>query len=333
MNDLENGPRIHVIHENGVWVEPLRDALADRDLPFDEWFLDEGSVDLFSAPPDGVYYNRISASSHTRDHRFAPELTAATLAWLERHGRRVVNGSRAVELEINKVKQYAALQAAGIAIPRTIAVVGPDLLVKAARRLGSVPFMVKPNRGGKGLGVQLYPSVDALEARLAAGSVEPPLDGTYLVQDYIQAPTPHIVRAEFIGGRFLYAVRVDTSAGFELCPADVCATDAAAAQAPAGPRFEIVDGALDRTEIAAYERFLAESGIEIAGVEFVRDASGRAFTYDVNTNTNYNPDAEAADGRDAGDPSSGMGAIAEFLGAELAALHASHGTEAQRKVA
>lgn len=331
MTDQE--PRIHVIHENGAWVEPLRAALAERDLPFDEWFLDEGSVDLFSAPPDGVYYNRISASSHTRDHRFAPELTAATLAWLERHGRRVVNGSRAVALEISKVQQYAALQAAGIAVPRTIAVVGPDLLGKAARRLGGAAFMVKPNRGGKGLGVQLYPSVEALEARLEAGLVEAPLDGTYLVQDYVKGPTPHIVRAEFVGGRFLYAVRVDTSAGFELCPADVCATDAeVAADAPAGPRFEIVDGALTADEIARYERFLGTNGIEIAGIELIRDETGRAFTYDVNTNTNYNPEAEAADGRAAGSSASGMGAIADFLGAELAALRAP-GARAARKAA
>ena len=34
---------------------------------------------------------------------------------------------------------------------------------------------------------------------------------------------PLITRAEFIGGQFIYAVEVDTSDGFELCPADACA--------------------------------------------------------------------------------------------------------------
>ena len=38
--------------------------------------------------------------------------------------------------------------------------------------------------------------------------------------------------------------------------------------------------------------------------------------YDVNTNTNYNPDAEQRAGR-AGTARSGPGAIAAFLGAEL----------------
>ena len=91
--------RIYVIHENREWVEPLLEALRDRDLPFAAWFLDTGTVDLRVPPPDGVFYNRMSASSHTRGHRYAPEHAAAALAWLERHGRRVLNGGRALQLE------------------------------------------------------------------------------------------------------------------------------------------------------------------------------------------------------------------------------------------
>jgi hypothetical protein len=40
--------------------------------------------------------------------------------------------------------------------------------------------------------------------------------------------------------------------------------------------------------------------------------AGEIYTYDVNTNTNYNPDAEAAAGV------YGMRAIAAYLGGELA---------------
>ena len=75
-------PKIHVIHENDAWVEPLREAFAERRLPFAEWFLSDGLVDLAAQPPEGVFYNRMSASSHTRGHRYGPELTAAVLAWL-----------------------------------------------------------------------------------------------------------------------------------------------------------------------------------------------------------------------------------------------------------
>ena len=38
--------RIYVIHENDAWVEPLRAAFAELDLPYEEWFLSEGVLDL-----------------------------------------------------------------------------------------------------------------------------------------------------------------------------------------------------------------------------------------------------------------------------------------------
>ncbi len=76
-------PKIYVIHENEAWVEPLRAAFDEQGLACEEWFLDEGLLDLTAAPPEGVFYNRMSASSHTRGHRYGPELTAGVLAWLK----------------------------------------------------------------------------------------------------------------------------------------------------------------------------------------------------------------------------------------------------------
>jgi len=67
---------IYVIHENAAWLEPLADALNAQALPWRDWFLDRGVFDLSRQPPEGVFYNRMSASSHTRGHRYAAELTA-----------------------------------------------------------------------------------------------------------------------------------------------------------------------------------------------------------------------------------------------------------------
>ena len=116
--------QIYVIHENAAWLEPLARALDAEGLPWRDWFLDRGVFDLSQPPPEGIFYNRMSASSHTRDHRYAAELTASVLAWLERYNRRVVNGSRALDLEISKARQYAALEAAGIRTPGTVIVAG-----------------------------------------------------------------------------------------------------------------------------------------------------------------------------------------------------------------
>ena len=101
--------KIYVLHENNDWVIPLRKAFAERNLPYAEWYLDQWAVDLSGVPPDGVFYNRMSASSHTREHRYSAELTATVLAWLERHGRVVVNDGRALDLEISKTRQYMRL--------------------------------------------------------------------------------------------------------------------------------------------------------------------------------------------------------------------------------
>ena len=302
---------IHVIHENAAWLGPLVAALDRQGLPWCDWFLDRGVFDLSRPPPAGIFYNRMSASSHTRDHRYAAELTAAVLAWLERHGRRVVNGGRALDLEISKARQYAALEKTGIRTPDTVLVAGKELLVEAARqRFAGGPFILKPNRGGKGLGVRLFQSPEALADHLESPEYEAPIDGIQLLQQYIRAPVPLITRAEFVGGRFMYAVEVDTSDGFELCPADVCAVE----DQPRA-KFTIIDDiapALKRQ----YENFLTANAIDVAGIEFITDTDGVRHTYDVNTNTNYNPEAEARAGR------SGMNTLAQYLGAELSSLRA-----------
>jgi hypothetical protein len=308
--------KIHVLHENPEWVVPLEAAFREQQLPYELWCLDEGSVDLAAPPPEGVFYNRMSASSHTRGHRFAPELTHLVLNWLERHQRRVVNSSRALYLEISKLAQYAALERAGLVIPRTIAAVGREQVLGAARRLGQLPFILKPNRGGKGLGVQLFQSMDAFATFLEAPGEAAPIDGVWLIQEYVQPERPFITRCEFIGGRFFYAVEVDASQGFELCPADVCAVDEAfcptGEQATPAPKFRILEG-FDDPILERYVTFLAANGIEIAGIEFIRRPDGTMVTYDVNTNTNYNAQAETAAGR------FGMRELARFLGRELAA--------------
>ena len=70
----------------------------------------------------------------------------------------------------------------------------------------------------------------------------------------------------------------------------------------------------DTALVASYERFLADNQIHIAGIEFIVDRKGVVWTYDVNTNTNYNSEAETVAGQ------FGMRAIAEYLGRELAVL-------------
>lgn len=308
--------RAYVLHENPLWLPPLAEAFDRQGLQWSELFLDVGAFDLSSPPPDGVFYNRMSASSHTRNHRYSAELTASVLAWLKRWGRKVINGPQVLDLEISKVRQYAELERHGIKTPRTVFVSGRDQIVSAAKRyFDGQPFILKPNRGGRGEGVQLFKTIESLAQYVESDKYESPIDGVELLQEYIIAPRTVITRSEFINGRFLYAVEVDTSDGFQLCP---CENTSETKR----EKFKIIDGIPEQLRVQL-ERFLAAANIDIAGIEFITDVNGRPFVYDVNTNTNYNAEAELRAGR-TGTERSGPGAVAAYLDAELKRLYGTN---------
>jgi hypothetical protein len=214
--------KVYVLHENPDWFAPVGAALDAAGVPHEQWLLGEAMLDLGDDPPRGVFWSRMSASSHTRGHPYAKDQTRGVLSWLEAHGRRVVNGRRVLELEMSKVEQLIALRAAGFDVPRTVAVAGTGELAAAARKLPA-PFIAKHNQGGKGLGVALFDSHDDFDAYLASDGYEPPVDGITLLQEYLRAAVPRITRAEVVGGEFIYAIAADTAlGGFQLCPADAC---------------------------------------------------------------------------------------------------------------
>ena len=306
---------VYVLHENDEWLPPFADAFDAAGVPWEPWFLDGGAIDLTAPPPEGIFWSRMSASSHTRGHLRAKSHTRSVLSWLQAHGRRVVNGRSVLELEMSKVDQYTALAAAGIEVPRTIAIVGDDrALAREQARSLPAPFITKDNQGGKGLGVRRFDTHEAFDRYLDSGEFEPPVDDTLLLQEYVTPAEPFITRVEIVGGEFLYALTADTSQGFELCPADACRIDELACPADGTPeslfawrREFTADDATPWVEVAR------RLGIEIAGFEFIETADGRRVTYDINTNTNYNPDVE----REA--PRSGPASIAAYLGRLLAA--------------
>lgn len=306
--------KAYIIHENSEWTVHLTKRLEELEIPHEEWHLDEGTLDLSKEPPEGVFYSRMSASSHTRNHRFAPEFTLQVLAWLEAHGRKVFNGTKALQLEVSKVLQYLELNKYGIKTPRTIAAVGKGHILEAASEFIGIPFITKHNRAGKGLGVQLFQTFDALRVYVEGPEFEEPVDGITLIQEYIQAPESFITRCEFVGGKFVYAVKVDTSEGFQLCPADACQIGdlfcPVGEEVEEKPKFQIIEGFSDPI-IEKYEQVLSANNIQVAGIEFIRNGADEIFTYDINTNTNYNYDAEAKGGK------FGMLQLAKFLKEEL----------------
>jgi hypothetical protein len=311
---MSTSPQVYVIHENPEWWAPFAAAFAAENVPAEQWLLTDGSIDLSAEPPQGVFWSRLSASAHTRDHAQSKEYGRAVLRWLESWGRTVIGGSHVLEFEVSKVAQHAALRASGIDVPHTVAVFGTGDLKERAREF-PVPFISKHNQGGKGLGVRRWDSHDEFDAWVDGPDFEASPDGITLIQEFLFAREPFVTRAEYVAGEFVYAVRVDTSAGsFELCPADACVVDPAAGTGatPAYPPFALRDEVTaDHPLVVQHRDFLRTVDIRIAGIEFVETIDGRLVTYDLNTNTNYNPDVEASA------HASGPGEIARFLGGLL----------------
>jgi len=297
-----------------------RKELQTINAPFEEWHLGKRNVDHLDKPPLGIFYNRMSASSHTRGHRYAPEHAAVVLNWLEKNKRRVINNSRALSLEISKSLQYKELESFGIKTPKTIYCSNKESILKSAN-VFTKPFITKHNRGGKGLGVKLFNSKKELDSYVSSKDFEPSIDGITLLQDYIDANPKVIKRVEFVNSKFLYTVEVDASEGFELCPAcpedqiDIPQQQIAGEFCPTtGNKFKIIKNYKENELTKKYEKFIAANGIEIAGIEYIADKKGAIYTYDVNTNTNYNSQAEK------NSEIKGMRSIAAFLKEELLLL-------------
>ena len=301
--------KIYVIHENDEWLIPLRESFKKINAPYEEWHMNKVKFDYKKTPPEGIFYNRMSASSHSRGHRYAPENTKNVLGWLEKEKKRIINNSRALELEISKQKQYEELKKFNIKYPVTYYAKIKKEIIENSKNF-SKPFITKHNRGGRGLGVKYFKNTSQLE-KYVNENFEDSIDGITLLQEYIESDPKIITRVEFVRGKFLYAVQVDATDGFELCPADACNVEEKFCPTnPDGNKFMILKD-YKNSEIKKYEELLKSNGIEIAGIEYIKGKDGMHYTYDINTNTNYNSIAERKSNL------KGMDSVATFLYSEL----------------
>lgn len=305
--------KAYIIHENEAWTKPLEFHLNKLEVGYEDWHVEKAKIDLSQSPPEGIFYNRMSASSHVRGHRFAPEYTSVIINWLRSHNRRIINDGNALALEISKSLQYLKLSESGIKTPRSIFCSSKEQIIQSAQDFKK-PFITKHNRAGRGLGVKLFNNQNELEQYVKGPDFENSIDGITILQEYIEADPKVIHRLEFVNSKFLYAVQVDAGDSFELCPCDSKNNSLSdKSNNPDGNKFMILDN-YKNPDINKYESFLKKNNIEIAGIEYITDKSGTRYTYDVNTNTNYNSIAEKKVGQD------GMLEIAKFLKNELKAF-------------
>jgi glutathione synthase/RimK-type ligase-like ATP-grasp enzyme len=289
---------IAVYYEHPSWFNPLFEELERRKLPY---FRIHAGTHRFdpARPVSGngsapLYFNRMSPSAWKRGHGSAIFHTLHFLGHLEGLGASVVNGVRPFRYEVSKSLQVSLLERLGLPVPRTRVVSRPELLSGAAEGL-DFPLLVKPNVGGSGAGIVRFEDRDSL-AR-SAKVIDGGLDGTLLLQEYHPPRGGSIVRVETLEGRCLYGIRVhlEAGAGFDLCPADICATldgrelkssACPAGSAKAGLRVERFDPPPEI--VAAVERIARAMGLDVGGIEYLESArDGRLYYYDLNALSNF----------------------------------------------
>jgi hypothetical protein len=295
---------IAVLYENEAWMAPLFSALDDLGARYERVFLNELSFDPAGAAPEwSLAVNKISPSSYLRGHARSISVARELLPLLEERGIPVVNGSRAFALETSKARQLLLLRQLGIRAPAARVITDSAQAPRAAREL-RFPVIVKPNIGGSGAHMRRFDSAEDLAAGAAALDLGP--DGTGLVQEFLESEDGTTRRVEFLGGKYLYAIRIaNQGQDFNICPADICQVpdtsefDNCVVDAPTKRQLRIDAFDAPREIVDDVLRIARVAGVDVGGVEYLIAArDGLPYVYDINALSNFVTDAPKVVGFD-----------------------------------
>lgn len=276
-------PDLAILYEHPTWFESLFAALEKRGVRYEAIRLSDHSFNPASTDvPAPVVFSRVAMSSFLREAEHGIFYAEALLAHWATNGARVLNGAEVIAIDSSKARQLSLISRLGHQVPETRVVHRREDLLAAARTM-RWPLLIKANIGGSGAGIVRYSSEEELAASIANGSVPESVDSVLLVQDYAPARGGAITRVETLGGRFLYAIEVESGGdSFDLCPADACL----AQPGRAAVRMTAVTppGAL----VEAAERIAQAVGLDVGGIEYlIDDRDGSARFYDVNALSNF----------------------------------------------
>jgi glutathione synthase/RimK-type ligase-like ATP-grasp enzyme len=275
-------PDLHILYEHPDWFRPLFAALERRGVRFEAIRLADHRFDPASSGiPAPLVLSRVAMSAFLREAEHGIFYAESLLAHWAANGARVLNGAEVIAVDSSKARQLSLIAGLGLEVPETRVVHRAEDLAAAAADM-RFPLLVKANVGGAGAGIARYDSLEALRAAVADRTVPESVDKVLLVQDHVPARGGMIVRVETLGGRYLYALEIESGSSFDLCPANACLAApgrAAVAMRAVEPPAEIVDAA---------ERIARAAGLDVGGVEYmIDDRDGAARFYDINALSNF----------------------------------------------
>ena len=217
-------PDLAILYEHPTWFEPLFAALDRRGVRYEAIRLSDHRFDPASHDiPAPVVLSRVAMSSFLREAEHGIFYAEALLAHWAANGARVLNGAggdrgRFLEGAAALAHLPARLRRAGDpgrASPR-----GP---ARGRRGRCAGRCWSRPISAARAPASSATASEEALAASIADGTVPESVDCVLLVQDYVPARGGAITRVETLGGKFLYAIEVESGGdSFDLCPADAC---------------------------------------------------------------------------------------------------------------
>lgn len=209
------------------------------------------------ALPDGAFVRSVSTGTLEQITKRLGILHA-----LRASGVRVWNDARAIERCVDKSTATFLFQRAGLPTPPTRVVEGRDAALTHARASG--PLVVKPLFGSQGNGILRALEPDAIPAADVVGDV-------FYLQDYVRAPgeTSFEDYRVFVSrGRLLAAMRRVSSSWITNV------------HQGAEPVAHEPDAEMHGLALAA----VAAIDADYAGVDLIRDASGRLMVLEINSN-------------------------------------------------
>nr|WP_295371210.1 alpha-L-glutamate ligase [uncultured Sphingosinicella sp.] len=276
-------PQLAVLYEHPKWFEPLFAALERRGIAFEAIRLSDHSFDPTSSDiPAPVVLSRVAMSSFLREVDHGIFYAESLLAHWASRGARVLNGAEVIAIDSSKARQLSLISGLGYAVPDTRVVHRVDDLVPASRGM-AYPLLVKANIGGSGAGIVRYSNEAELAQSVREGTAPDSVDKVLLLQDYAPARSGSIIRIETLGGRFLYAIEVESGGdNFDLCPADACVS------APGRTAIRMAAVTPAPKIIEAAERIAQAVGLNVGGVELlIDDRDGTPRFYDINALSNF----------------------------------------------
>src|SRR5260370_27096553 len=191
-----------IFYEHPDWFRPLFVELDSRGINYVKLDASCHSYDPASAARDfSLFFNRMSASAYLRGNSQGIFFTHSYLAHLEAAGVRVINGSRAFEIETSKARQLQVLNSLGLSLPKTRVANCTGEILAAAPQIG-FPLLVKPNIGGRGAGIARVNLILQLHPPLHETKLELSIDQNSPVPELIPARNRPITRGGKLCAKF-----------------------------------------------------------------------------------------------------------------------------------